>query len=273
MLQQEAGLRAGLLLCDDLRRKRLLCIVKREAWPGGNDPVGEGEEAGSVVPESDLKPAVSAHESEQGSLSLKAGTQILQCFDRVIRPACLWGINQGWDKALVGLGGEHRHCITIDKLRDRRVLLQGLDSYGGEQDFIEREVVGSGLCDGNVAAMGRIESAAEECYAFHRFLYRNPGASWKLHGTKRPFLDSMRPITLCEKEEQRKTHRTARSASVKNIGARPRNLRNALSILGCDWTLQEFFCRFNYSGASLAQTAQSMCKLCCHIDLLPENPI
>ena len=39
---------------------------------------------------------------------------------------------------------------------------EGLARGGGEEDLVEREAVSGGFCDGDVAAVRRVEGAAEE---------------------------------------------------------------------------------------------------------------
>ena len=41
-------------------------------------------------------------------------------------------------------------------------MLEGLAASGGEQDLVEREALGGGTGDAEVAGVGRVEGAAEE---------------------------------------------------------------------------------------------------------------
>jgi len=150
-------------------------VVERSAGSADDDPFSEFEELDGVAPVREIEEAVGTHQVEEGVVwqELMEGGEGLDC---VIGCAVGVGCVQGGDgEAGVGETGQGEHGDAVAEGGGCAVGLERLAACGGEENLIQMEgVCGSGG-DGEVAAVGRVEGSAEECYAHGLFSRKTDG--------------------------------------------------------------------------------------------------
>jgi hypothetical protein len=140
-----------------------------EAGAADYDPFGEGEEAGGGAPLRELEEGVGAGEDEELVGGLEGGAELFEGVDgvagRVAGERGFEGGGQEAGRATVGgwsFGAEELgqgETVGVGGLR--AVGLERLVAGGDEEDAIEREGLRSSGGDGEMAAVGRVEAAAE----------------------------------------------------------------------------------------------------------------
>jgi hypothetical protein len=144
-------------------------IAERRAGAADDDPLGEFEEAIVFVPVGKVEKAVGSGEVEE----LCVGQELMEggeSLNGVVGGAVgVGGVELGDGEAGVGDAGEAEHGEAIAIGGGCAVGFEGLETYGGEEDGVELEGIGGGGGDTEVAAVRRVEGAAEEGYSHRRF--------------------------------------------------------------------------------------------------------
>jgi hypothetical protein len=157
---------AGLLVGGEVEAGE---VVERGAGAADDDPFGEFEEAVGLAPVSKIEETVGADEVEEGV----RGHELMQGgegLDGVIGGAIgVRFVEMGDAEAGVGEAGEGEHGQAVREGGMRAIGLERLAACWGEEDFVQREGVGGGGGDGEMAAMRWVEGSAEERYAHGLF--------------------------------------------------------------------------------------------------------
>jgi len=147
------------------------------AGAGDDDPLGEFEQPLRLAPVMEIQEGVGAGEAEEGVAGVEraqggegvdgvvgkaAGAGAVEVGDHeaVLSEPGVWGFG------LVGVAGvrtgrgDHRHAVG--EAGGIGFELERLATGGGKEDLVEVEGVGGSPRDGHVAAVGRIEGAAED---------------------------------------------------------------------------------------------------------------
>jgi hypothetical protein len=157
---------AGLLARSEVEAGE---VFERRAGAADDDPFGEFEEAVGLAPVSETEEAVGADEVEEGvrGHELMEGGEAL---DSVVGGAVgVRFVEMGDAEAGVGEAGEGEHGQAVREGGVRAIGLEWLAACWGEEDFVQREGVGGGGGDGEMAAMRWVEGSAEESYAHGLF--------------------------------------------------------------------------------------------------------
>ena len=156
---------AGTLVWSEIESRE---VVEGEAGAADDDPLGEFEEAVGFAPAGKLEEAVGPDEVEEGGVGVFVA-QGLEGIDGVVGCAVeVGGVEGGGLEAGILRAGEGDHGEAVGE-RGGPVFgfegFEGLAAGGGEEDAVELEGVRGGGGDGEMAAVGRVEGAAEEGYA------------------------------------------------------------------------------------------------------------
>lgn len=140
------------------------------AGAGDDDPFGEVEEAVGLVPLAEAEEGVGADEVEKSVMRVLGGEGGERVDGVVGGGVGVGGIDARRGEAGVGFrvaglagGGDEGEAGGEGCGFGRE--LEWLEAGGGEEDAVEGEGVGGGAGDGDVAAVGWVEGAAEEGYA------------------------------------------------------------------------------------------------------------
>jgi hypothetical protein len=157
---------AGLLMGGEVEAGE---VVEWEAGAADDDPFGEFEEAVGLAPVPEVEEGVGADEVEEGvgGHELMKGGEGL---NGVVGSAVgVRFVEVGDAEAGIGAAGEGEHGEAVGEGGVRAVGLERLAGRRGEEDFVQREGVGGGGGDGEVAAVRWVEGSAEESYAHGLF--------------------------------------------------------------------------------------------------------
>jgi hypothetical protein len=150
-----------------------------EAGATDDDPVGEREQVLWRAPLRELEEGIGADEDEEGVVGLEGGAEAFEGVDGVVRGVVGQGRFEVGGEAVQGgwsLGAEElNHGEAVGIGGDGAVGLERLMAGGDEEDAVEREGLRCGAGDGEMAAVGRVEAAAEVADTHRLILPRRRG--------------------------------------------------------------------------------------------------
>src|ERR1035441_1897790 len=115
---------------------------------------------------------VGAHQAKQSAIGREPGAQAVEGLQRIVgRARGLGGIGQGDREAWLAGYGQPGHGQAVSERGRRTPRLERLRADRGEEDGVEAERRPGSARHGQMAQMGRVETAAEE---------GDPLAAWEL---------------------------------------------------------------------------------------------
>jgi 2-amino-4-hydroxy-6-hydroxymethyldihydropteridine diphosphokinase len=147
----------------DAGRERGGQTAEVEAGARGDDEVAGDEEIGGAIPAADGEERIGAHEAEDLVAGREGGAQGAQRVDGVVRAAVgARRVDEGDLHGGLAGDGERGHGDAVVEAGRGPVTLEGLYADGRKEDAIEAETLDGEARQRDVAAMRRVEAAAEE---------------------------------------------------------------------------------------------------------------
>lgn len=152
---------------DALGWRKGQALGVREGVPGtaDDDPLGEGQGLPRFVPVAQSMEGVRAKEVEEIGGGELVAESVESIHGVVGAVAVEWCVEIRGDQVGVVGAEEADHRESVGEGGDGAAGLEWLKASGGEEDPVKREIHGGGSRDGEVAAVGGVEAAAEEGYA------------------------------------------------------------------------------------------------------------
>ena len=175
-------MKAGSLVRGKVERGE---VVEREAGAADDDPLREFEQSVGFTPARQIDEAVRADKVEEPGLRHLL-PQHRERIHGVVGKIVLAGrVEHRCLKALVMGAEQLRHGEAIAKGSGCPVRFQRLATHRGEENGVKLKRIGGSRRDAEVAAVGRVERAAEESYAQRLTLTRLEGKMEDDTGTYR----------------------------------------------------------------------------------------